>query len=60
MTEQDKKKLTELCESFKKLTEADRIRITGIAEGMVIARELTADRTDAEFTKEEEKHETEA
>lgn len=60
MTEQDKKKLTELCESFKKLTEADRIRITGIAEGMVIARELTADRIDAEFTKEGEKHETEA
>lgn len=56
MTEQDKKKLTELCESFKKLTEADRIRITGIAEGMVIARELTADKS----AKEEEKHETEA
>lgn len=60
MTEQDKKKLTELCESFKKLTEADRIRITGIAEGMVIARELTADKTGTELTKEDDKHDAKA
>lgn len=56
MTEQDKKKLSELCDKFKKLSEADRIRITGIAEGMVFARELTATKSN---TKEEEKHETE-
>lgn len=41
MSEKDKKILDGLCESFEKLTSADRIRITGIAEGMVIAREST-------------------
>ena len=40
MSEKEKNALKELCINFKKLTEADRIRITGIAEGMVIAREL--------------------
>lgn len=39
MSEKDKKILDGLCESFGKLTSDDRIRITGIAEGMVIARE---------------------
>ena len=39
MSEKDKKILDGLCESLEKLTSDDRIRITGIAEGMVIARE---------------------
>lgn len=39
MSEKDKKILDGLCENFEKLTSDDRIRITGIAEGMVIARE---------------------
>lgn len=39
MSEKDKKILNGLCENFEKLTSDDRIRITGIAEGMVIARE---------------------
>ena len=39
MSEKDKKILDGLRESFEKLTSDDRIRITGIAEGMVIARE---------------------
>lgn len=41
MSEKDKKILDGLCENFEKLTSDDRIRITGIAEGMVIAREST-------------------
>ena len=39
MSEKDKKILDGLCKNFEKLTSNDRIRITGIAEGMVIARE---------------------
>ena len=39
MSEREKNALKELFQNFKKLREADKIRITGIAEGMVIARE---------------------
>lgn len=54
MSEREKNALKELFQNFKKLREADKIRITGIAEGMVIARELTPK------TEEKEKGENES